>query len=262
MQLVWLASFPKSGNTWARFLLYQYLHGEASSSAQLAAEIPDVHAPGEFQRAAAKPGRTRLIVKTHFMCVPTVQGERFIYLVRHPRDVLQSVMNFVRLLSDNTPYKNLSDEQYARMFIQAGRNPLNLQAEYGTIEQHWHSWLDQARLPGIVVRYEDLKADALGGLRRMLEWIGEPVDESRARRAVELSGFDRMRALEVREKSAGKEGTVFFGARQKVREGVLFMNKGQSGRSLDRIAPGLDALCDARFKETLERFGYASGSPK
>ena len=258
MRLVWLASFPKSGNTWARFLLYQYLHGEATSSAQISREIPDVHAPGEFQRAAATPGRTLLIGKTHFMYQPSVQGERFIYLVRHPRDVIQSVMNFVRLLSGTNPYRSLTDEQYVRMFIQAGRNPLNLQAEYGTIEQHWHSWLDQQRLPGLVVRYEDLKSDSLRELRRMVEWLGEPFDEARARRAVELSSFDRMRAIEIREKTAGQEGTVFFGARQKVREGVLFMNKGQSGRSLDRIAKGLDALCDARFKETIEKFGYAA----
>ncbi len=256
MQLVWLASFPKSGNTWTRFLLYQYMHGEATSSDQIAKEIPDTHSPGEFQAAAARPGRPLLIVKTHFQYKPTIPGERFIYIVRHPRDVIQSVMNFVRLLGDDNPYRGLTDEQYVRMFIKAGRNPLNLQAQFGTIDEHWHSWFDQTRIPGIVVRYEDLKSNTLGELRRMVEWLGQPFDDARAARAVELSTFDRMRALEVREKVAGKEGTVFHGAKGKVREGQFFMNKGQSGRSLDRIAKGLDALCDERFRQTIERFGY------
>ncbi len=113
-------------------------------------------------------------------------------------------------------------------------------------------------MPGILVRYEDMKADTARELRRMIESTGETYDEARGKRAVELSSFDRLRALEVREKSAGTTGTVFYGSKQRLREGLLFMNKGQSGRSLDRIAKGLDALCDARFKETIEKFGYAA----
>src|SRR5262245_8013849 len=234
MRLVWLASYPKCGNTWARFLLYQYFHGEAASSAQVASFIPDIHTLGEYQ-AAARMWPERLIVKTHNMWTPGTPGQCYVLIVRHPRDALASIMNFHRLMSPRTPFGALSEEEYVRAYIRVGRNPLTLEVAHGTIEEHWRSWLGQDRVPGIVVRYEDIRTDGVRELRRMVECMGETFDEARGRRAVELSTFDRMRALEVREKTAGLPGTVFVGNPRKVREGVLFMNRGQSGRSLEKI---------------------------
>ena len=42
--VTWLASYPKSGNTWLRFLLYSYYYGSVTVSAQVAERIPDIHA--------------------------------------------------------------------------------------------------------------------------------------------------------------------------------------------------------------------------
>lgn len=257
MRVTWLASYPKCGNTWARFLLYQYHHGEAASSAQISQVIPDFHVEGQAQAAAA--GRQDIIIKTHAQLTPRTRGERFIYIIRHPRDVLLSCMHYMRVQSVGKLNKNVPDEQYARLFLKLGGDPLYLQSQFGTVEEHWKSWLDQTRMPGILVRYEDMKADTPRELRRMIESTGETYDEARGNRAVELSSFERLRALEVREKSAGTTGTVFYGSKQRLREGLLFMNKGQSNRSLESVAKGLDAECDAVFRATLERFGYAPG---
>ena len=43
MSIIWLASYPKSGNTWLRFLLYNYLFGEVRRSGDIARRIPDIH---------------------------------------------------------------------------------------------------------------------------------------------------------------------------------------------------------------------------
>lgn len=257
MQHVWLASFPKSGNTWIRFLLYQYYFGELTATEQLSREIPDMHAPGQYKAAASAPGRTRLFVKTHQVYSPQRHPGRYIYAVRNPRDIILSMMNFIDMVAPGRTTKRPSDEQFVRLFIQRGHNPLNIEADNGTIESHWHSWLDQQLTPGIVVRYEDLKQDAHRELRRMVESLGETFDEERGRRAVALSTFDRMRALEVKEKTSGTDSTVWPGTQSKLREGRFFMNKGKSGRSLDTYGKGLDAACDAAFKDTLQRFGYA-----
>ncbi len=260
MRFIWLASYPKCGNTWVRFLLYQYFHGEVRSSADIAREIPDIHYAEEVRPVmarAAKEGRD-LLCKTHHPWTPRAPGRKYVYIIRHPRDVLVSVMNFHRLMSPTRPFGAMTEHQYVLAYLEKGRNPLNYDCVEGPYDQHWKSWLNQNATPGIVVRYDDLQKDALAELRRMVEFLGPtPCDEARAARAVELSTFERMRALEVKEKTSGVEGTVFHGARTKVREGMLFMNKGRSGRSLEGIAPGLDAACDARFRETLERFGWA-----
>jgi len=259
MRFIWLASYPKCGNTWTRFLLYQYFHGEVQTSADIAREIPDIHYAQEVQPAIARATRQGrdLLCKTHNIWSARMPGKRYIYIIRHPRDVLVSVMNFHRLMSPTRPFGAMTEHQYVLAYLEKRRNPLNYDCVEGPFDDHWKSWLNQKTTPGIVVRYDDLRDDALGQLRRMVECLGAPFDEERARRAVELSTFERMRALEVKEKTAGVEGTVFHGAKNKVRDGLLFMNKGKSGRTLDGIAPGLDAACDARFQETLERFRWA-----
>lgn len=260
MRVTWLASYPKCGNTWARFLIYQYFHGEVGETGAISRFIPDQHVEGQVAQAAA--GRDSIIVKTHSMWTPQTRGERYIYVIRNPRDVLLSCAHYMRVQSPGKLNKNVPDEQYARLFLQLQGDPLYLKSRFGTVEQNWRSWLGQRAMPGIVVRYEDMKADAAGELRRMIESMGEEFDEERGRRAVELSTFERMRALEVREKSAGVTGTVFYGSKQRLREGLLFMNKGQSNRSLESIARGLDAEFDAVFRTTLEKFGYAPGAPR
>ncbi len=259
MRHVWLTSLPKSGNTWGRFLLYQYYYGEVTDSNELWKKIPDVHAPGQFKQAQAlarNEGRDRLIAKTHQLYFPQMHVGNYIYLIRHPRDMILSLMKFYDLVAPKNMPKRLPDEQFIRLFIQRGHNPLNLTPEHGTVEQHWKSWLEQTKTPGIVVRYEDMKTEPLRELRRMVESLGDAFDEEKGKKAVALSTFDRMRALEVKEKTAGKVSEVFVGEGTKVKEGLLFMNKGRSGQSLDTYAKGLNALCDAGFKTTLERFGY------
>jgi len=259
MRHVWLASTPKSGNTWARFLLYQYYYGEVKESDEVGKRIPDVHGPGHYKKALAlakSEGRSRVLVKTHQLFYPQMHVGRYIYLVRHPADMILSLMKFYDLVAPKNAPKRLSDKQFIRLYIQRGHNPLHLVPEHGTVEQHWRSWLEQTKTPGIVVRYEDLKSDPVRELRRMVESLEDSFDEEKGRKAVDLSSFDRMRALEVKEKAAGKTSAVFVGESMKVRDGLLFMNKGKTGQSLDAYDKGLNAECDAGFRSTLERFGY------
>ncbi len=124
MRVTWLASYPKCGNTWARFLIYQYHHGEATSSVQISQVIPDFHVEGQAQAAAA--GRQDIIIKTHAQLTPRTRGERYIYIIRHPRDVLLSCMHYMRVQSVGKLNKNVPDEQYARLFLKLGGDPLYL----------------------------------------------------------------------------------------------------------------------------------------
>jgi len=48
LQITWLAFYPKSGNTWMRFLLYSYFYGNIDDSHEVGLRIPDIHAlPGQ-----------------------------------------------------------------------------------------------------------------------------------------------------------------------------------------------------------------------
>src|SRR5262245_186581 len=97
-QIHWLASFPKSGNTWVRFLLYHYFYGDIADSRAIGSRIPDIHA-GDFDRASTLT-RTQL-VKTHWGLSPQMphvdRTAGAIYIVRRPQDVLWSMLNYYRL---------------------------------------------------------------------------------------------------------------------------------------------------------------------
>ena len=62
MEIVWLASYPKSGNTWLRFLLYCYLFGAPRDSAQILRKLPDIHVSGYELSGAG-----RVYCKTHLL---------------------------------------------------------------------------------------------------------------------------------------------------------------------------------------------------
>lgn len=251
MRVVWIASYPKSGNTWVRFLLHHYFWGEPASSIELNRRIPDLHRPaGRIDTAS-----DRLFVKTHFVLSDTLpflaQTDRAIVITRHPKDILLSGLNYARLESEAPP----DAIAYARAFIAAGGDPAWAQMGFGTWASHAASWLEHPRFPVHHATYEGLKADTAAGLRAMLEFVGEPVDNSRLTRAVELSGFERMRELERHEKARGGE-SLFRGGRPSLSRGAMFMNKGATGQSLAHIDPALDGEFEGAFGPDLTRFGH------
>ncbi|MEQ8770328.1 MAG: sulfotransferase domain-containing protein [Phycisphaerales bacterium] len=262
MQIVWLASYPKSGNTWVRFLLYALLHGPPAKSIDVSKRIPDVHRPIPFTAPPSGP----LYAKTHAALTdrhPHIdKTARAVYIVRHPKDVLLSGLNYRRLAGSDE--KALPAAQYVRTFLAASGDPAWASEGYGSWDAHVRSWTETDRFPVHVVRYEDLKAGAPAQLRAIADFLGIDADDAAIERAAKASSFDALRALEVREKAnaspARPEDRLFVGDKNIARKGVYFINSGKTGQSLDSIAPGLDDAFDksfaAKHADLLERFGY------
>ena len=96
-EIIWLASYPKSGNTWVRFFLYSYYVGIPMKSGDINHKIPDIHSTPELLQSA----ENRIFCKTHFLASdkhPHIKDTAgIIYLLRHPRDVLLSNLNYFYL---------------------------------------------------------------------------------------------------------------------------------------------------------------------
>lgn len=255
MSITWLASFPKSGNTWLRFLLYAYLYGEIKTSGDINRRIPAIHRDPKVM----PEGDETLLVKTHFPLSDrhpqlALTGGA-VYIMRHPKDILLSGLNYHRLTGALPDTQ--TDEQYARIYIRHGADPIWIGQGFGTWEQHVASWTTSRQFPVHVTTYEKMQADAEGELAGILRFVGVEPDAGRVAEAVKAAHFDRLRALEIREKASGEKDKLFPGSAKRSRAPRFFMNKGRSGQSLDSIAPGLDALFDARFGEAMKRYGYA-----
>lgn len=260
MRVVWIASYPRSGNTWVRFLLYAYLHGPIRASIDVGRAVPNIHRPVEINPAlqAAKPGE-RLLIKTHGLPDhrhPLLdKTEAFIYVIRHPRDVLLSGINIHKRSA-----ASFNEREYAFAFIKHGGDLLWNRFGFGFWESHAAAWLDSPRWPRVIVRYEDLVRDPRPSLASMATLLGETPDPARLDRAVADASFERMRELEEEDRAKPLAHGLFMkpANAQGGEPPRNFVNKGKSGQSLAHLGPDLDGLFDERFAPALGRFGYAT----
>ena len=256
--IVWIASYPKSGNTWVRFFLYNYLVGPVGSTRDIGRRLPDFHNEGEVARALPIDGR--LFVKIHLAWPPPepLAGRTAgaIYVLRHPKDTMLSNLHYCRLTAESASRLEMVDNRaYTDAYIGAGGDPHWRRAGFGTWAEHARSWTE-APVPRIVVRYEELRSDPAANFAKILGFLGIPLDENRLASALAASRFEQMRAVEIRSKRGAAADAVFNGSPRNISRGLFFMNKGGVGQTLAHIEPGLDEKFDAAFADAMKQFGY------
>lgn len=189
---VFLASYPRSGSAWLRFLLFEMTAGDASFEA-IGRAVPYV---GRHRAAPALLADGGRIIKTHEPFLGCYR--RAIHLVRDPRDVVLSYFGFMQRIG-KLVIRPADDERASLdRFIDsclAGRVDA-----HGTWQTHVLSWraAADARASDILaVRYEDLRSDPVGGVRLMAEWLGVMLSAERAADVVERCSLERMRSAEA-----------------------------------------------------------------
>lgn len=186
-----LVSYPRSGNTWTRFLIANLVHPqEKVSFLNIERLIPDTSS--QSSRALKRTPRPR-IIKTHQYF--DHRYPKIIYIVRDPRDVALSYYDFQR------KYRQIDDgwtlERYVDDFV-SGRL---ISADWGTWAENVTSWISTRgqRKEFLLLRYEDMIKDTASELARIARFLGIESEPSRLQRAIEMSSADRMRELEKNE---------------------------------------------------------------
>jgi hypothetical protein len=221
-----LASYPRSGSAWLRFLLVELLSGEASFS-KIRTEAPYV---GSHRSAPELvPGGGRL-VKSHEPYLPHYR--RAMHLVRDPRDVALSYFRFMQRIGRIRirPGDDLdaSLDRFLRAFM-AGRCDA-----HGTWQTHLLSWVAAAETGQAEVlrlRYEDMRSDPGSGLLRIAGWLGVELTADEAAAMVDRCSIERMRSTEATEIAANKD--LFHPAARKT--GVTLVNEGRVAGWRDRL---------------------------
>ena len=253
MKLIWIASYPKSGNTWLRFFLYSYYYGIPMNSRDINKKIPDIHTPNKLDENLEK----RVFSKTHFL--NSNQHPHFantlgsIYIIRHPKDVLLSNLNYFRL----TGHTQIDQVEFARSFIKHKGLPIWQQAGMGSWPEHVASWKNNSQMPQFFIKYEELKSDPEKYFFDIINFLDNDVDSKKLDQALLRSSFENMRRIENNEKKKNKFGEVFWGNTQTAKQGIRFLNKGGVNQKLKHIDPALDEEFDKAFENELKMYGYS-----
>lgn len=227
---VWLVSYPKSGNTWFRMFLANYLkNAEApvslkeiestplASSAfdfekvmglnpfELTADEVDVYRPDFYRILSAEAEITGEVnyKKTHDAYTLNENGESLfpeetsrgaVYFVRNPLDVCVSYANHGAGKSQRMVDFLLNEESNV-----AGRRSGQLRQKLLSWKSHIQSWQKQTLIPVHIVRYEDMQQKSMETFGSIINFLCLEYDEERLKRAITHSDFRSLQRMEQEE---------------------------------------------------------------
>lgn len=272
--IIWLASYPKSGNTWLRAFIANYfrnperplpindlhkfavgdgflIHYEHYSGRpkeelhedEIRALRPKVH-----RWWASHPSETAF-VKTHNMIgeeggVPIITPDATagaIYVVRNPLDVVVSSAHHYQI-----PLEEAVDDLCEAYKVIPGQDGKKVPDFIGNWTQHVRSWVEAPGLNPHVMRYEDMLSRPGPTFRTLIKFLGVPLTTGRLRKALKFTSFDEMARQEQRDS--------FNEARP---DGASpFFRQGRSGQWREALTERqVQRVVDAHG-ETMRRFGY------
>jgi aryl sulfotransferase len=273
--IIWLASYPKSGNTWFRAFISNLLNEKSEeidinqlktdgifssraifdsiagveASNLTAAEIDRLR-PRVYQHLARTAERT-LFIKVHDAYTYLEDGTplmgtvnaKAIYIMRNPLDVAVSFANHASKDLDRI-IKNMADESFT--FCKNQKSLANqLRQQLLTWGAHVESWAQATEIPVHLVRYEDMKLSPIKTFSDAVLFMGLDCSEEQIKTAIELSDFKKLKAEEkergFREKPSGVES---------------FFRKGEVGDWRNHLTEAQRDRIIADHEVTMRKFGY------
>ncbi len=281
-RFVWLASWPKSGNTWVRCLLANFMsEPDKPILAEFRKHVPGISVanrdtfdevsgvlsshctddeieslrPVAFRYLAAISADEAepvpfLFCKAHDCYHETASGGPLfptdvtagaVYLMRNPLDVAVS-------LAFHSGFKDMSEsvgKLNGPATVGGGRNADQVRQRMWDWSTHVESWTG-APFPVLVLRYEDLLADAARQLAKLVRFLGlTGDDEDRIGRAVDFAAFTRLQEAEERD-----------GFRERPPTSRRFFRSGRTGDWQRHLtAEQARSVLDAHG-ETMSKWGY------
>lgn len=275
-KIVWLASYPKSGNTWVRIFLNNYLQdGDApadinqldegmhactrelfdrltgiESSDLTPAEIDHIR-PKMYQQWTAESAET-LFVKVHDAWRMNRAGEPIfphtatktaVYIIRNPLDIVASLANHYGISLDEA-ITTMADAEHS---LAQSVKRLNRQLPQFVGSWHYHvtSWTQEASCPLHLVRYDDMCQAPTKTFGKLIEAVGLPLEPDRLAKAIRFSSFDQV-----------KQQETAVGFKERLPGVPSFFRQGENGRWQDELTPAQIKTVCHNHREIMQIFGY------
>ena len=276
--IIWIASYPKSGNTYVRsFLSAYYFSEDGEFSFDLLKNIKQFPSDHFFERnlenvdeaskewipeqRKIKSNKKILFLKTH-SCLGLYKKQPFttsefslggIYIVRDPRNVITSVMNHFELNIDDA-FKFIKDNNKNTM------DPNT--ADYrswvllSSWSNHYRSWIKSNNFRKLLVKYEDFEDEKYETFRDIVVFTNtllnktEKVNKKKLERAIETTNFN---VLKNKEKSEGFDEALYSNEDMKKK---VFFNLGFNNRWKKLLKEEIKEKIEIEFNKEMRELGY------
>ena len=282
--IIWVASYPKSGNTWLRALLSSYFYShDGNYNENLLKEIDQFPVRKYFEKFDYDKNivadTTKFWIKaqdiinsdnkikffkTHnvfgkvnnFDFTNTKNSIGAVYIVRDPRNVITSIKNHYEL-DDETAFKWMTDKNNYIYDIERVK-----QVGYGDFQfisswdLNYKSWKIQKKIPIKFIRYEDLTNQTYAVFLELIEFIykvtnnSEIIDKTKLKNALNSTTFEK---LKRREKEHGFSEAVSFTSNEKAK----FFNLGPKNNWKEILNEDLEKQISELYKSDLEELSYS-----
>jgi len=283
--IIWIASYPKSGNTWIRALISAYLYSKDEqfdfNDLNKIEQFPSKKYLSPFLKNFDDPTKVpnywlpaqrkinsenkNIFFKTHNqMC--TINGYQFtnkentigcIYIVRDPRNVITSLANHYGL-SIEKAYEFFTNKRkiifnqdnlaIGKVLIEKGNAHF-----VGSWDEHYLSWKNIQFAKVKIIKYEDLIKDTYGEFLSTLKFLNNfvsiKINEKKIKKIIQSCNFD------ILKKKEAKEG--FFEAPVlENNKKIVFFNLGKNNnwkKILDKVT---EEKIRKKFSKEMKELGY------
>jgi len=276
--IIWIASYPKSGNTYVRSLLSAYYFSndgdfnfgllknikQFPSSDFFESEFKNVDEASKnwiLGQKKIKENNKALFLKTH-SCLGQYHGEPFttneytlggIYIVRDPRNVITSVMN----------HFTLDVEDAYKFMINTNKNTMDPNSkDYRTWvflsnwSSHYSSWCKSKNFRKLIIKYEDFESNKYETFRDIIVFTNtllnktERVDKKKLERAIETTNFN---VLKNKEKNEGFDEALY---NKEEKKNKVFFNMGFNNRWKKLLREDIRKKIETEFAKEMKELGY------
>lgn len=275
-KILWLASYPKSGNTWFRAFLTALLNegeiaiNEMDTDGILSARgvfdaISDIDSRylydeevkvmlPDIYRAKTASFKQLSIIKVHDAFVYNNEGQPIvpedvthaaIYIIRNPLDVVASFANHNNSTIDEAI--TLMNNPKGKLAIQKGN--LNVNNQFPQLMFDWsghvQSWIDKPSFPVHFVRYEDMLATPLQTFGGIIQKIGWQYSDEAIQTAINATQFSKLKEQESEK-----------GFHEKNAASKEFFRQGKSGNWKNELTEAQANAIIEKHEAVMKQFGY------
>jgi hypothetical protein len=275
--LVWLASYPKSGNTWFRAFLSALLHGSGNidlnglktdgifSSREIFDTVTDLDSRDlsdeevkellpDVYRSLSDELDNIAYLKVHdaytfnrkgLPIVPPEATRCAIYIIRNPLDIVASFANHMGSTLDKAiALMNNDQGMLARQ-----KNNLNTNSQLSQLVLSWsghvQSWTGNLPFPVMVIRYEDMLAEPLKTFQAAVEFIGIKTTTAEINEAIKATSFTTLQQQEQEK-----------GFKEKTAKAKQFFRSGSAGNWKHELTSQQAASVIEHHTAMMQRYNY------